>query len=61
MLGNEIAALVDEFREAGKYEIEFDGGNLSSGVYFYKMSAGDFSELKNLSSLDKERHNLFNP
>ena len=46
VLGNEIATLVDEFREAGKYEIEFDGSNFSSGVYFYKMSAGDFFETK---------------
>ncbi|MBK7630251.1 MAG: T9SS type A sorting domain-containing protein [Ignavibacteriales bacterium] len=46
LLGQEIKSLVSEEQFAGKYEIEFDGGNLSSGVYFYKMSAGDFSETK---------------
>lgn len=42
ILGNEVATLVDEFREAGRYEINFDAGILSSGVYIYKIQAGDF-------------------
>ena len=36
LLGNEIATLVDEYRNAGKYETEFDASQLSSGVYFYQ-------------------------
>ena len=45
MLGNEVATLVDEYREPGSYEVEFQSvvGNrqLASGVYFYKLQTGD--------------------
>mgnify|MGYP001283885954 CR=1 FL=1 len=44
VLGNEVATLIDEFREAGKYEVEFDAGNFSSGIYFYKLQSGIFVE-----------------
>ncbi|MDO8548692.1 MAG: T9SS type A sorting domain-containing protein [Ignavibacteria bacterium] len=54
-LGREISQLVNEEKEAGKYEIEFDANNLSSGVYFYKIEAvpigrqaGDFVETKKM-------------
>ena len=40
-LGNEVANLVDEFRSAGSYMINFDASKLSSGVYFYKLSIGN--------------------
>ncbi|MBT8387991.1 MAG: T9SS type A sorting domain-containing protein [Ignavibacteria bacterium] len=39
ILGNEIETLVDEERPVGNYEIEFDGSDLPSGVYFYKLQA----------------------
>ena len=42
ILGNEIATLVNEQKPAGNYEVEFDGSNLSSGIFFYKLTAGDF-------------------
>ena len=48
VLCNEVASLVDEFRNAGSYEIEIDGSNLSSGVYFYKLQAGSFVETKKM-------------
>ncbi|HSL87864.1 MAG TPA: FG-GAP-like repeat-containing protein, partial [Ignavibacteriaceae bacterium] len=38
ILGKEIATLVDEEKPAGKYEVEFNAGNLSSGVYFYTIT-----------------------
>ncbi|WP_290660514.1 T9SS type A sorting domain-containing protein [Ignavibacterium sp.] len=45
VLGNEVATLVDEYREPGSYEVEFQSvvGNrqLASGVYFYKLQTGD--------------------
>jgi hypothetical protein len=40
VLGNEVATLVDEEKPAGRYVLEFDGSQLSSGVYFYKLSSG---------------------
>ncbi len=37
VLGNEVATLVDEYREAGRYEIAFDASQLASGIYLYKL------------------------
>lgn len=48
ILGNELATLVDEFREAGRYEITFDASTLSSGIYFYKLQAGSYVETKKM-------------
>ena len=41
ILGNKIATLVNKEKPAGSYEVEFNGNNLSSGVYFYQLRAGD--------------------
>jgi D-alanyl-D-alanine carboxypeptidase len=41
ILGNEIATLVDEYKPAGIYEVEFNASSLSSGVYFYQLRIGD--------------------
>ncbi len=53
ILGNEVAILVDEYRNAGSYEIEFNVGRnsspaIASGIYFYKIQAGDFVETKKM-------------
>ncbi len=48
VLGNEVATLVDEYKEAGTYEVEFDALKLSSGIYFYKLRAGSFVETKKM-------------
>ncbi|MFA6598676.1 MAG: endonuclease [Ignavibacteriaceae bacterium] len=48
VLGNEVAELVNNFLEAGNYNVEFNASLLSSGVYFYKLSVDDKSELKKL-------------
>jgi len=48
VLGNEVATLVDEELPAGEYEVEFEGRGLSSGLYFYKLSAGNFIETKKM-------------
>ena len=47
-LGQCIAVLVNEDREPGFYEVRFDGSNLASGVYFYRLRAGDFEFTKSL-------------
>ena len=48
ILGQEVATLVNEKREAGSYEVEFDGSKLTSGVYFYRLGAGEFVSVKKL-------------
>jgi hypothetical protein len=48
LLGNEVATLVDEYKPAGNYEIEFDASKLSSGIYFYKLRAGNFIQTKKM-------------
>lgn len=48
VLGREIAGLVNEFKQAGEYSVTFDASNLSSGVYFYRINAGKFSQTKKL-------------
>jgi hypothetical protein len=44
ILGNEIRTLVDEYKSAGTYEVEFNASGLSSGVYFYKLTSGNYSK-----------------
>jgi predicted GH43/DUF377 family glycosyl hydrolase len=48
ILGREVSVLVNERREAGVHEVKFDGSNLASGVYFYRLRAGDFVTTKRL-------------
>jgi len=51
VLGNEVRVLVNEFREAGNYEINFDASNLPSGVYIYKLQAGEFIQTRKMTLL----------
>jgi hypothetical protein len=48
ILGKEIMTLVNERQSTGLYEIQFDGSKLSSGIYFYKLTSGDFSDVKSM-------------
>jgi hypothetical protein len=45
LLGREVAVLINEPKQAGEYEVEFDPSNygLSSGVYLYRLTSGSFS------------------
>jgi len=48
MLGREVETLVNEYQPAGAYSIKFNAGNLSSGIYFYKLISGKYSEAKKM-------------
>jgi hypothetical protein len=48
VLGNEVAKLVDEYKSAGSYEVEFNTLMLPSGVYFYQLKAGSFVQTKKM-------------
>jgi hypothetical protein len=48
MLGREIAALVNERKGAGSYEVNFDASALPSGMYIYRITAGEFSETRKM-------------
>jgi hypothetical protein len=48
IIGREIAILVNEKLKPGTYEVEWDGSNFPSGVYFYKLQAGNYEESKKM-------------
>ncbi len=48
VLGNEIKMLVNKEEEAGKYEIQFDGSNFPSGIYFYELRSKDLSTVRKM-------------
>jgi hypothetical protein len=48
VLGREITTLVNEQKEAGEYNVIWNAEGIFSGVYFYRMTAGSFSETKKL-------------
>jgi PKD repeat protein len=48
MLGKEVQTLVNEFQSAKTYSVSFDASDLSSGVYLYKLQAGDFFDSKKM-------------
>jgi hypothetical protein len=48
VLGNEVATLVDEYKPAGIYNVQFTMNNLASGIYFYRLKAGSFVQTKKM-------------
>ncbi len=48
ILGNEISTLVNEQKTPGTYEVKFDASNLPSGIYFYRLLIGNYSETKSM-------------
>ncbi|MBS1517023.1 MAG: immune inhibitor A [Bacteroidetes bacterium] len=49
VLGNEVAVLVNEKQDAGNFSVEFDASGYASGIYFYKLTAGNFVQTKKMS------------
>ncbi len=49
ILGREIVTLVDEQKFAGTYEVQFNASNLPSGIYFYRLTVGTFSNTKKMA------------
>lgn len=48
LLGREIQTLVNENKEVGTHEVQFDASNLASGAYFYRIESGDFTDVKKM-------------
>jgi hypothetical protein len=48
ILGKEVVTLVNEAKQPGIYEIAFDASTLASGIYYYRLKAGDFTETKKM-------------
>jgi hypothetical protein len=48
MLGEKVKVLVNEFKEAGHYNINFDASGLTSGAYFYKLETPQFTQMKKM-------------
>jgi|WetSurSiteA1Bulk_404760.scaffolds.fasta_scaffold01637_4 hypothetical protein len=48
VLGKEVTVLVNEIYKAGSYQISFNGSGLASGIYFYKINAGSFTDIKRM-------------
>jgi hypothetical protein len=48
VLGKEVEILVNQMQKPGSYEVEWDASNYPSGVYFYKIESGDFTQVKKM-------------
>jgi hypothetical protein len=48
VLGQEIETLVNAEKPAGNYQVEFNAANLPSGVYFYRIKAGSFNQVRKM-------------
>ena len=48
LLGKEVSVAVNEYKTAGNYSVNFNGGSLSSGMYYYKLESGNYSETRKM-------------
>ncbi|MGD8778503.1 MAG: T9SS type A sorting domain-containing protein [Ignavibacteria bacterium] len=55
LLGREVAVLVNEKKSAGNYKVQFDGTNLSSGIYFYRLTVEGASGNKDQGFIDTKK------
>ena len=51
ILGRKVKTLVNKFQKPGNYEVNFNGGDLNSGVYFYELRVGNFRSVKKMMLL----------
>ncbi len=49
LLGNQVQTLVDEYKPAGTYSVKFNGTDLTSGIYIYRLQAGEFVSTKRMA------------
>ena len=48
IMGRQITNLVNDFKNAGNYSVDFNGVNLASGVYFYSIEVNGFKDIKKM-------------
>jgi len=48
VLGREVTTILNEVKQVGNFEVDFDGSDLSSGIYFYRMQAGDYFKTRKM-------------
>ncbi len=48
MLGQEVRTILNEFKEAGSYKVDFDASSLASGTYYYRITTGDYTDTKKM-------------
>jgi hypothetical protein len=48
MLGQEIATLVNDVKLFGRYTVQWNGSKMTSGLYFYKLTSGEFIQVKKM-------------
>lgn len=49
LVGQELITLVNEYQKAGSYNVRFDGSDLTTGIYIYKLQVNDFSSVKRMT------------
>ncbi len=49
LLGEKVSTILNEDKEAGFYDVKFDGNNYSSGMYIFRLTAGDFVQTKKMT------------
>ncbi|MBK7158599.1 MAG: T9SS type A sorting domain-containing protein [Ignavibacteria bacterium] len=47
-IGREVKSIINEFKDAGFYTVEFNGSNFASGIYYYKLETGNFTATKKM-------------
>lgn len=49
LVGQELYTLVSEYQKAGSYNVRFDGSDLTTGIYIYKLQVNDFTSVKRMT------------